>query len=61
MKNWPWQKWLGKLAPVAVGFLTSWIWDFIELPAPMWAGVVGGLITMVVQAFLTLFPVKNPG
>jgi len=58
MKNWPWQKWLGKITPIAVSLLTGGIWEFAELPAPFWAGVVGGLITVLVQGILSLFPTQ---
>jgi len=59
MKDWPWQKWVGKVAPVVVTLLTTGVWEFAELPAPFWAGVVGGLITMIVQGILSLFPAKT--
>lgn len=58
MKNWSWQKWLGKITPIALGLLTTGIWEFAELPAPFWAGAVAGVITVVVQGILSLFPPK---
>ena len=58
MKSWTWQKWIGKLAPIVVSVLTTGIWEFAELPAPFWAGVVGGLVTMLVQGLISLFPPK---
>lgn len=56
MKDWPWQKWVGKLAPVVTGLLAVGVWEFVELPAPAWAGVVAGMVTMLVQGLLALFP-----
>ena len=59
MKNWSWQKWLGKLTPIVVGLLATGIWEFAELPAPMWAGTAAGLITVIVQGIIALFPAKT--
>lgn len=59
MKDWSWQKWVGKLAPIVVGLISSGVWEFAELPAPLWAGVVAGLLTVVVQAVISLFPAKE--
>ncbi len=59
MKDWSWQKWVGKLAPIVAGLVSSGVWEFAELPAPFWAGVVAGLITVVVQAVISLFPAKE--
>ncbi len=58
MKDWPWQKWLGKLAPIVTGLLAVGVWEFAELPAPSWAGIVAGLVTMLVQGLLSLFPAE---
>lgn len=59
MKSWPWQKWAGKLAPIVAGLLATGIWEFLELPAPIWAGGAAGLVTMLVQWIVSLFPVKT--
>lgn len=59
MKDWTWQKWLGKIAPILTGALATGIWAFLELPAPQWAGLVAGLITAVVQGIISLFPAKT--
>jgi hypothetical protein len=59
MKDWTWQKWLGKLAPIVTGLLATGIWSFVELPAPGWAGVAAGLLTTVVQGIISLFPAKT--
>lgn len=58
MKDWSWQKWVGKLTPVVVGLLTIGVWEFAELPAPNWAAIVAGLLTMFAQAVVSLFPPK---
>lgn len=58
MKTWTWQKWLGKLMPIIAGLISSGVWEFAELPAPFWAGVVAGLLTVVVQGIISLFPPK---
>lgn len=58
-KNWTWQKWLGKAAPLVSGLIASGIWKFLELPAPEWAGIAASLLTMVVQGILSLFPPKE--
>lgn len=58
MKDWAWQKWVGKLTPVVVGVLTIGAWEFAEMPAPGWAAIVAGLITMIAQAVVALFPAK---
>lgn len=58
MKDWPWQKWLGKLAPIVTGLLAVGVWEFAELPAPSWAGIAAGLVTMLVQGLLSLFPAE---
>ena len=56
MKNWPWQKWVGKIAPIIASLLAVGVWEFAELPAPAWAGIVSGAITFLVQQILALFP-----
>ena len=58
MKNWTWQKWVGKLAPIVVGLITVGVWEFAELPAPAWAGGAGGLLTLLVQWIIALIPPK---
>ena len=60
MKDWPWQKWVGKIAPIVVGLLAQGIWSFLELPAPGWAAIISGAITFGVQQILALFPPKAP-
>lgn len=59
MKEWSWQKWLGKLAPVVTGLIATGIWAFLELPAPGWAGTAAGVLTTIVQAVIALFPAKT--
>ena len=56
--GWGWTKWLGKLAPIFTALLAVGVWEFAELAAPGWAGVVAGMVTMVVQGVLALFPAK---
>ena len=58
MKDWTWQKWVGKLTPVVAGLLATGIWAFLELPAPVWAGTAAGALTTVVQWLLALFGKK---
>lgn len=58
MKDWSWQKWLGKLAPIITGLLAVGVWEFAELPAPAWAATVAGLVTVLVQGVIALFPPK---
>ena len=58
MKDWSWQKWVGKLTPVVVAVLTVGVWEFAEIPAPGWAAIVAGLVTMIAQAAVALFPPK---
>ena len=58
MSKWTWQKWVGKIAPIAAGLLAGGIWSFLELPAPSWAAIVSGAITFFVQQILALFPPK---
>lgn len=58
MKDWSWQKWVGKLVPVVVGVLTVGFWEFAEMPAPGWAAVIAGVITVVAQAVVSMFPPK---
>ena len=56
--GWGWQKWLGKLAPIVTGLLAVGVWEFAELPAPSWAGIAAGLVTMLVQGIISLFPAE---
>lgn len=58
MKDWTWQKWVGKVTPIVVAVLTVGVWEFAEMPAPGWAAIVAGLVTMVAQAAVALFPPK---
>jgi hypothetical protein len=59
MSTWSWQKWIGKLSPIIVTLLTTGVWEFIETPAPMWAPIVAGIITFLVQQVISLFPPKE--
>ena len=59
MKDWTWQKWVGKLAPIVVALLASAVWEFAELPAPGWASVIAGIITFLAQQAIALFPPKT--
>lgn len=59
MKGWTWQKWVGKLAPIVSGLLATGVWEFAELPAPVWAGVAASLLTMLIQGIISLFPAKT--
>jgi hypothetical protein len=58
VKNWTWQKWVGKLAPIVTSLLATGVWEFAELPAPVWAGVAAGIITFLAQQVVALFPPK---
>jgi len=55
VKDWTWQKWVGKLAPIVVALLASAVWEFAELPAPGWASVIAGIITFLAQQAIALF------
>ena len=59
MKDWPWQKWVGKLSPIVVTLLSAGIWEFFELPAPIWAPIIAGAITFLAQQALALFQPKE--
>lgn len=59
MVKWTWQKWLGKLTPLVAGAISTGVWEFLELPSPFWAGVAAGVLTVVVQAIISLFPAKT--
>ncbi|GEM_PF-6847179 len=59
MKDWSWQKWVGKLAPIVAGLIAGGVWEFAELPAPQWAGIVAGAVTALAQWLIALFPVKD--
>ena len=61
MKYWTWQKWVGKLAPIVASLLAVGVWEFAELPAPMWAGIASGILTFVAQQIVALFPPKATG
>ena len=58
MKNWPWQKWVGKLWPfaLAVGGL---VWGLIEQDPAGWYVVGSGIVTGFIQWLLGSFPVKD--
>lgn len=56
MKNWPWQKWVGKAAPFIVG-LGGLIWTFVE-KEPQWWPIVVGAVTGVTQWLISVFPSK---
>jgi sterol desaturase/sphingolipid hydroxylase (fatty acid hydroxylase superfamily) len=58
MKDWTWQKWLGKIMPILTALLAVGVWEFAELPAPAWAGTAAGLLTVIVQGIIALFPPK---
>jgi len=58
MKDWTWEKWLGKLAPIVAGLLATGVWSFLELPAPWWAGTAAGMLTTIVQGIIALFGKK---
>jgi hypothetical protein len=59
VKNWSWQKWVGKLSPIVVTLLTTGVWEFAEIQAPMWAPIVAGIITFLAQQVISLFPPKE--
>ena len=59
MKKWTWQKWIGKLAPIFASLLSVGIWEFLELPAPTWAGIVAGGVTFIAQWIISLIPPKT--
>jgi len=54
MKEWSWQKWLGKLIPLLTGVFGA-VWSFIE-SEPQWYPLVIGFGTMIVQWALAAFP-----
>lgn len=57
-KDWTWQKWAGKLAPLVAAGLVQ-VWAVIEQPVPVWAPIAAGLVTFIVQQLLALFPPKE--
>lgn len=57
--GWTWQKWVGKLAPIISTLLATGIWELLELPAPVWAGIAAGIVTFLAQQILALFPPKT--
>ena len=59
MKSWTWQKVVGKVTPIVTSLLTVGVWEFLELPAPGWAAIIAGLVTMLAQALVALFPAKT--
>jgi len=56
MKNWSWQKWLGKLLPFAVAVGAA-VWELVE-GTPGWWPVVVAAGTGIVQWIVALFPPK---
>ena len=58
-EGWTWQKWLGKLSIPIVTIVGSALWEFFEVPAPVWAPIVAGAVTFLVQQVLALFPPKE--
>lgn len=59
MKDWPWQKWVGKLAPIIATLLATAVWEFAELPVPGWAPVIAGIVTFLAQQVVALFPTNT--
>ena len=59
MKDWTWQKWVGKLAPIIASLLTEGVWAFFELPSPLWAASAAGLVTLFAQWIISLIPPKS--
>ena len=59
LSSWSWQKWVGKIAPIVTGLLSVGVWEFFELPAPIWAGTIAGVVTFLVQQILALIPPKE--
>lgn len=57
MKEWTWQKWAGKLAPLVTAGLVG-VWAILEMDVPTWAPIAAGCVTFVVQQVLALFPPK---
>ena len=57
MKEWSWQKWLGKLIPLLTGVFGA-VWSFIE-SEPQWYPMVIGFGTMIIQWALASFPEKE--
>jgi membrane protein YdbS with pleckstrin-like domain len=54
MKDWTWQKWIGKLLPFAVAVGAA-VWQLMEAEPVWWPVVVAGL-TGFVQWIIALFP-----
>jgi len=57
MKDWPWQKWIGKLLPFAVAVGAA-VWTLIE-KQPGWWAVAVAAATGVVQWLIATFPPKS--
>ena len=57
MRDWPWQKWIGKLLPfgVAVG---AAVWTLVE-KQPGWWAVGVAAATGIVQWLIATFPPKT--
>ena len=57
MKDWSWQKWVGKAAPFLIG-LGGLVWTAIE-QEPQWWPLVVGALTGVAQWIVAMFPPKE--
>lgn len=63
MKDWPWQKWLGRALPFALAVVAA-AWKLLapdDNPTwePQWWAVVSTGLIGVVNTILSLFPVKQ--
>lgn len=58
MKEWSWQKWVGKLLPFVLAVAAA-VWELIE-GTPGWWPTVAAALTGIVQWVLALFPPKEP-
>ena len=57
MKEWSWQKWVGKLIPWALTAASAFMKGVLELDVTWWPTIVAA-ITGIVQWVLALFPPK---
>lgn len=57
MKDWPWQKWVGKIVPWALAAIAAFFKEVVELDISWWPLVVS-VATGLVQLVLSLFPKK---
>ena len=58
MKNWSWQKWVGKIIPWAIAAVAAFLKGVVEIDLPWWPVFVSAAMGLV-QLILSLFPQKE--